>query len=240
MQNRSSPKSINGERKLLIDSMSEREKQILGKIAADMVEDGMIVGIGTGSTAAEFVKALGARIREENLTVSGVPTSYQAQLLAEQNSVKVVSSDEIDLAVDGADQIDPRNFLSKGGGGALLKEKLVDYRADTLVILADSTKFVNTLTKVYIEVHPLAIHTVSRALKAYGTATLRTIKGKGIESGDQLFITESGNVIFDMETHVEDPVEMEAVLNQIPGVTENGIFTKECTVLGRPGMGSPG
>lgn len=219
--------------------MSQEEKKKLGKIAAGFVKDGMVVGLGTGSTAAEFIRALGIRIKEENLTVSGVPTSYQSQLLAEGNGIPITASDMIDLAVDGADQVDPKNYLSKGGGGALLKEKLVDYRARTLVILAETAKFVQKLTTVYVEVHPLAIHPVSKALTAFGTPVLRTVKGKGIESGDQVFITESGNVIFDLKTAVNDPVEMEKTLNQIPGIMENGIFTRKCLVLGRP-MGMPG
>jgi ribose 5-phosphate isomerase A len=215
------------------------EKQELGKIAARFVEDGMVIGLGTGSTAAEFIKAVGNRIREEVITVFGVPTSYQAQFLAGENSIRIVFSDTIDLAVDGADQVDPRNYISKGGGGALLKEKLVDYRADRLIILADTTKFVNVLTIACVEVHPLAIPSVSEELTEYGTPTLRTVKGKGIHSGDQVFITESGNVIFDLKMKVEDPVEMEKTLNKIPGVVENGIFTRECIVFGRP-IGSPG
>lgn len=219
--------------------MSPEIKQRLGKIAAQMVTDGMVVGLGTGSTAAEFVKALGARIQEEDLSVYGVPTSLQVHLLAEQHSIPIVSSDHIDLAVDGADQVDSKDYISKGGGGALLKEKLVDYRADRLVILADMTKFVNTITKVYVEAHPLAIRPVAQELAAYGTCTLRTVHGKSIQEGDQVFITESGNVIFDMKTKVSDPVTMEKELNQIPGVMENGIFTRECIVLGRP-LGLPG
>jgi ribose 5-phosphate isomerase A len=204
-----------------------------------MVEDNMVIGIGTGSTAAEFIKALGNRIQEEGITVFGVPTSLQAQLLAEQHSIRIVSSDSIDLAVDGADQIDSKNYVSKGGGGALLKEKLVDYRAQVLVILADMSKFVKKLTTVYVEVHPLAIHSVSKELAVYGTSTLRTVKGEGVQNGDQVFITESGNVIFDVEMKVDDPVDMEKELNQIPGVMENGIFTKKCIVVERP-TGFPG
>lgn len=219
--------------------MSPEVKQRLGKIAAEMVKDGMVVGLGTGSTAAEFIKALGNRIKEEDITVYGVPTSLQAQLLAEEYAIKIVSSNVIDLAVDGADQVDSHNYISKGGGGALLKEKLVDYRADMLVILADRTKFVTMLTKVYVEVHPLAIKSVKRELEKFGISSLRTVKGKGIEEGDQVFITESGNVIFDVKTKVKDPVAMEKRLNQIPGVMENGIFTKESIVLGRP-VGAPG
>lgn len=211
------------------------EKQRLGKIAADMVKEGMTIGLGTGSTAAAFIKALGARIREEDLTVYGVPTSYQSQLLAEMNGIHIVFSETIDLAVDGADQVDDKNYVSKGGGGALLKEKLVDYRADALVILADSSKLVPQLTDVYVEVHPCAIHAVRKSLQPYGTSTLRTVKGKGIEAGDQVFITESGNVIFDLKTKVKNPPEMEKALNQISGVVENGIFTCKCMVIGRPG-----
>lgn len=239
MRNSPEPKSINGKGKTEIDSMSPEAKERLGRIAAQMVRDGMVVGLGTGSTAAEFIKALGNRIEEEGISVSGVPTSLQSQLLAEQNSIKIVSSETIDLAVDGADQVDSKNYISKGGGGALLKEKLIDYRADMLVILADSTKFVTHLTRVYVEVHPQAIHQVSRKLENFGTPTLRTVRGKGIQNGDQVFITESGNVIFDLKTKVKEPVALEKMLNQIPGVMENGIFTKECIVLGRP-VGAPG
>jgi ribose 5-phosphate isomerase A len=219
--------------------MIDESKERLGTLAAEMVKDGMIIGLGSGSTAAEFIKKLGDRIAEENISVFGVPTSYQAHLLAEQNSIPVISSDRIDLAVDGADQIDIHNFISKGGGGALLKEKLIDYRAERLIILADRTKFIDILSRVYVEVHPLAIHPVSAILKTYGTAQLRTIRGKGIEKGDQVFITESGNVIFDVTMHVEDPIETEKDLNSIPGVMENGIFTRECVILGR-GSGIPG
>lgn len=226
--------------------MSREEKQILqqekermGWIAARMIRDEMVVGLGTGSTAAEFIKALGTRIKEEGITVYGVPTSIQAKLLAEKNSITIVSSDTIELAVDGADQVDPKNYISKGGGGALLKEKLVDYKADTLIILAGIKKYVNMLTKIYVEVHPLAIGSAFKALQEYGTPVLRTVKGKGIESGDQVFITESGNVIFDVKAKVTDPVQMEKEVNQIPGVMENGIFTRECIVIGRP-MAAPG
>lgn len=217
----------------------QEEKQQLGEAAAQLVKDGMVVGLGTGSTTAEFIKKLGSRIREEGITVKGVPTSYQAQFLAEKNNIDIVFSSTIDLAVDGADQVDSQDYISKGGGGALLKEKLVDYRAERLVILADRTKFVERLTALYVEVHPLAVNTVLTALQEYGTPTLRTVKGRGIEAGDQVFITESGNVIFDVITEVTDPVKTEKELNHIPGVMENGIFTRRCIVLGKQ-HGIPG
>jgi ribose 5-phosphate isomerase A len=219
--------------------MIAEAKERLGKLAAEMIKDGMIIGLGSGSTTAEFIKGLGERIKEEGITVYGVPTSYQAHLLGELNSIRIVSSDRIDLAVDGADQIDARNFISKGGGGALLKEKLVDYRAERLIILADRNKFVDILSLVCVEIHPQAIHTVLETLETYGTARLRTIKGKSIENGDQVFITESGNVIIDVNMKVKDPVETEKALNSIPGIIENGLFTRECVILGR-GSGIPG
>lgn len=219
--------------------MIAEAKERLGKLAAEMIKDGMIIGLGSGSTTAEFIKGLGERIREEGITVYGVPTSYQAHLLGELNSITIVSSNKIDLAVDGADQIDTRNFISKGGGGALLKEKLVDYRAERLIILADRNKFVDILSLVCVEVHPQAIQPVQKILETHGTTRLRTVKGKGIENGDQVFITESGNVIFDVNMRVKDPVETEKALNKIPGVIENGLFTRECVILGR-GSGIPG
>ncbi|MBU7022978.1 MAG: ribose 5-phosphate isomerase A [Theionarchaea archaeon] len=215
------------------------EKHDLGETASRMIKDGMVVGLGTGSTAAEFIKALGERIREEDITVYGVPTSYQACLLAEQNNIHIVTSETIDIAVDGADQVDRHHFVSKGGGGALLKEKLVDYRANRLIILAGFRKFVEKITKVYVEVHPQAIHSVQKELSQYGVCALRTVHGKPIEEGDQVFITESGNVIFDIKTEVEDPVKMEGQLNAIHGVMENGLFTKECIVI-RRSSGIPG
>jgi ribose 5-phosphate isomerase A len=220
--------------------MTQEEKESLGRLTAGTVKDGMIVGLGTGSTAAAFINAVGDRIKKEGITVYGVPTSLQARLLAEKNGIRIVSSGTIDLAVDGADQVDPHDYISKGGGGALLKEKLIDYRADRLIIIADSTKFVNMLTTVYVEVHPLAIDSVYHTLTEYGTPTLRTVKGKGIDTGDQVFITESGNTIIDVDMRVEDPVTTEKALNQIPGVMENGIFTRKCTVLGRRPDGIPG
>ncbi|MBU7013357.1 MAG: ribose-5-phosphate isomerase RpiA [Theionarchaea archaeon] len=215
------------------------EKRDLGVTASRMIKDGMVVGLGTGSTAAEFIKALGERIRTEGITVYGVPTSYQAHLLAEQHNIQIVTSQTIDIAVDGADQVDHHDFISKGGGGALLKEKLVDYRADRLMILADFHKFVEKITKVFVEVHPQAIHSVQEELSQYGTCVLRTVHGHPIEEGDQVFITESGNVIFDVKTTVEDPVRMERELNAIHGVMENGLFTRTCIVIQRP-RGIPG
>lgn len=215
------------------------EKRDLGETASRMIKDGMVVGLGTGSTAAEFIRALGERIRTEGITVYGVPTSYQAHLLAEQNDIHIVSSQTIDIAVDGADQVDRHHFVSKGGGGALLKEKLVDYRADRLMILADSHKFVERITRVFVEVHPYAIHSVQKDLSQYGVCELRTVHGRSIEEGDQVFITESGNVIFDMKTKVDDPVRMERELNAINGVMENGLFTRTCLIIQRP-KGVPG
>ncbi|MGN0093047.1 MAG: ribose-5-phosphate isomerase RpiA [Methanobrevibacter sp.] len=202
-------------------------KQDVGYKAALEVEDGQILGLGTGSTTHYFIEKVGMRVKEEGIEVMGIPTSYQSALLAQQWNIPLTSLDEhgIDLAVDGADEIDPNLNLIKGGGAAHTMEKIVDYSADKLIIIADESKYVDQLgaTPVPVEVIPKAKTTVSNALKDMGAEPLvRMAVNK-----DGPVITDNGNFIIDAKfNEISSPIDLEIDLNTLPGVVENGIFTE--------------
>jgi len=195
--------------------------------ALKLIEDEMVVGLGTGSTTAYFIKHLGKLIMDGELEeVYGVPTSYQARLLAIEAGVPVVGLDEvdaIDIAVDGADEVDPNMNLIKGRGAALTMEKIIEYRAGTFVVIVDETKLVERLGQrpVPIEVIPAAWRAIAEEIEVFNaTAELRMAEKK-----DGPVITENGNFILDAKFHrIEDPLDLEIELNNIPGVVENGIF----------------
>ncbi|MEA1993645.1 MAG: ribose 5-phosphate isomerase A [Euryarchaeota archaeon] len=205
-------------------------KKMVGKYAAELVNDGDLIGLGTGSTTLEFVKALGNRIKKEELTVYGIPTSFQAKMAGTENKIRMVSLEEYapKKAFDGADEVDPHNFLVKGRGAALLQEKIIDYAADKFYVLIDEGKLVKNLgerAKIPIEILPTAWKTVYVELKDLNPE-LRMAEKK-----DGPAITDNGNFIIDLGFTVKDPEKKEKELNTIPGVIENGIFTKKCTVL---------
>lgn len=203
-------------------------KRAVAKEALKFIEDDMIVGLGTGSTTAYFLEYLGKLIMEEELEdVYGVPTSYQARLLALEYGVPVVGLDEvdaIDIAVDGADEVDLNLNLIKGRGAALTMEKIVEYRAGTFLVLVDESKLVERLGQkmpVPIEVIPAAWRAIKEELEVFNaTAELRMASKK-----DGPVVTENGNFILDARFHrIDDPLDLEIELNNIPGVVENGIF----------------
>jgi len=202
-------------------------KQDVGYKAALEVKDGQILGLGTGSTTHYFIEKVGMRVKEEGIEVMGIPTSYQSALLAQQWNIPLTSLDEhsIDLAVDGADEIDPDLNLIKGGGAAHTMEKIVDYSADKLIIIADESKYVSQLgaTPVPVEVIPKAKTTVSNALKDMGAEPfVRMAVNK-----DGPVITDNGNFIIDAKfNEISSPIDLEIDLNTLPGVVENGIFTE--------------
>ncbi len=201
-------------------------KKNTGYEAAKEVLDGQVVGLGTGSTTHYFIEKLGMRIKEEDLDIMGIPTSYQSFFLANDCNIPVTTLEEhdIDLAVDGADEVDPALNLIKGGGAAHTLEKIIDYSADRFIVIVDDSKMVENLGKfpVPLEVIPTAARVVSQILEDMGVATSIRMA----EQKDGPVITDNGNFVIDAEFGIlNDPEELEIELNSIPGVVENGIFS---------------
>lgn len=206
----------------------EKLKKLVAKEALRYIDDDMIIGLGTGSTTAYFIQMLGKKLMTEELEdVYGIPTSHQSRLLALESGIPVVTLDEvdaIDIAVDGADEVDPHLNLIKGRGAALTMEKIIEYRAGTFIVLVDESKLVEYLGQkmpVPIEVIPAAWRAIKEELEVFNaTAELRM----GVKK-DGPVITDNGNFILDAKfIKIEDPLDMEIELNNIPGVVENGIF----------------
>jgi ribose 5-phosphate isomerase A len=208
--------------------------------AVKHVKDGFVVGLGSGSTAALAIEALGEKVKRESLRVLAVPTSYQAFLLAAEQGIAVTSLEEhgvIDVTIDGADQIDPELNLIKGMGAALAREKIVASASKQNVIVADESKRVKVLGEnghpVPVEVLPFAIALVKRRIEAVGgKAVLREGKGK---VGP--VITDNGNAVLDaVFGEIRNASELEVKLKMIPGVVETGLFVGLATTayIGTP------
>lgn len=201
-------------------------KRNAGCAAAKLINDGNVVGLGTGSTTHYFIKRLGERIKEEEIQILGIPTSYQSFLLAKNSGISITTLEEydIDIAVDGADEVDKDLNLIKGGGAAHTLEKIVDEAANKFIVIVDDSKIVDNLGEfpVPLEVIPQACRTVSKHVEQFnGVPTLRMAKMK-----DGPVITDNGNFILDVKfENIEDPAYLEKELNSIPGVLENGIFS---------------
>ena len=188
------------------------------------VASGQVVGLGTGQAAAAFVRALGARVAA-GLDVRGVPTSEATAALARGLGIKLLTPDDVeavDVAVDGADEVDPRGDLIKGYGGALLREKVVATMARRFVVLAGADKLVPVLGsrgRLPVEVVPFAAGPVRRRLEALGhPATLRTADGAPV-------LTDNGNRLLDCRVGpIADPGGLDAALRAIPGVVGTGLF----------------
>lgn len=203
-------------------------KQQVGKAAADRVQSGSIVGLGTGSTTAYAIQFLGERLKSGELQdIKGIPTSFQASVLAKQYGIPLTTLDEvdrIDIAIDGADEVDPQHNLIKGGGAAHTREKVVDSLAEQFIVVVDSSKLVDRLGSTFavpVEVLPMAIAPVMRAVEQLGgKPELRM----GVKK-DGPVITDQGNMVLDVQfDQIADPAELEKTLNNIPGVLENGLF----------------
>ena len=213
---------------------AEKQKQAAANAAVKYVKDGMVVGLGTGSTTTYFIRALGAYVAEKGIKVSCIPTSYDSKQLAFKSGLYVVeldAVDHIDLAVDGADAVNEKLQSIKGAGGALVREKVVAYAATDFTIIIDQSKLKPLGGVVPIEVTPFAYSTVIRHLKDQGIKALaRTGTGK---YGP--LISDNGNYILDAKMEVKEPEKMEQHLTNIPGVIACGIFTK-CTrvIVGTP------
>lgn len=216
----------------------DKAKFVAAKRAASFVKDGMRVGLGTGSTAAWLVRCLGERVRDEGLRITGVPTSSRTAHLAREVGIDVISLDEakwLDLTVDGADEFDGSLNLIKGGGGALLQEKIVATASDQMVVIADAGKEVETLGAF-----PLPIEVVPfgwQSTQALVEETLISMDVLGRSStlrmnGDVPFVTDEGNHILDLHLgRIGNARQLSLVLNQMPGVVENGLFIDICDVV---------
>jgi ribose 5-phosphate isomerase A len=208
--------------------LTKQLKQLVGETAAQRVQSGMVVGLGTGSTTAFAIAKLGERLKTGEIKdIVGIPTSFQASVLAKKYGVPLTTLDEvskIDLAIDGADEVDSQKNLIKGGGAAHTREKVVDSLAEVFIVVVDQSKLVTKLGTTFplpVEVLPMAIAPVSRALSALGgKPELRM----GVKK-DGPVITDQGNMVLDVTfAGIDDPKTLEMQINNIPGVLENGLF----------------
>jgi len=212
----------------------ERAKRNAALEAVKNVKDCYAVGLGSGSTAAYAIEELGKKIEREKLSVLGVPTSYQAFMLAVKHGIPVTTLEEhptLDLAIDGTDQIDDELDLIKGMGGALAREKIVASAAKRFIVIADETKKVEVLGEnghpVPIEVLPFAASFVACKIRDMdGKPVLREGKGK---VGP--VVTDNGNVIIDADFGlIRNPTDLQCTLKELPGVVETGLFVEMADV----------
>ena len=204
-------------------------KQAVAQAAVDQIQNGMILGLGSGSTAALMIEALALKIKSGEIRdVVGVTTSFQGEVLSSELGIPLTSLSsvsEIDLAIDGADEVDPGFQLIKGGGACHVQEKLVAARAERFIVVVDSTKLVQRLNLDFllpVEVLPGAWVQVQSQLKAMGgVAELRMATRK---AGP--VVTDQGNLVLDVrfEDGISDPIALEREINNLPGVLENGLF----------------
>lgn len=204
--------------------IGNKAKAAAAKKGASLIENGMVIGLGTGSTANLFVKELAHRCKN-GLQIEAVATSYKSAELAREEGIPLIdvnSLTEIDIAVDGADEIDPAKQMIKGGGGALLREKIVASMAKEMIVLIDQKKWVDRLGAfpLPIEISPFA-----------HPSTLEKLRQKGFrpmlrQMGDKApYMTDNGNYIVDLYLEaIENAEELDSLLHMIPGVVETGLF----------------
>ena len=202
----------------------ELQKELLGKHAADQVQEGCLLGIGTGSTVHYFIKALAKRVRQ-GLSVRCVSSSYDSQDLGESLGIPFIEINEVDhldITVDGADEITPNNDMIKGGGGALFREKLLAIHSEKVVILVDTTKLVESLGKRVLPVEILPFFASATVKKLQSLGFSGTLRG----APEALFVSDNGNLIYDigLPSPVEDAALLHTQLIEIPGVLETGLF----------------
>ncbi|MGD2201757.1 MAG: ribose-5-phosphate isomerase RpiA [Candidatus Bathyarchaeota archaeon] len=209
-------------------SWINRAKQGSAEAAATHVRSGTVIGLGSGSTTRHFIQILGALLRTRELTdITAVPTSHQAAADARKAGIPLCSLDdhpEIELTIDGADQIDPGLDAIKGGGGALLREKIVAHNSENYILIADERKRTQKLgagTPIPLEVLPFSAATVAREITELGASAI-------LREGDGKLgpvVTDNGNFILDADFGpIEDPGRLDVQLRAIPGILETGLF----------------
>lgn len=208
--------------------MDEAAKAVAARKAVEYVGDGMTLGLGSGSTAAHAIRAIGERMREEGLRVRGVPTSGRSRQLAAELGIPLIDLcrlREIDLTIDGADEVDPALNLIKGGGGALLREKIVACASRELIIICDDSKLKPTLgaCPLPVAIVPFGWQTTrERLLRFGGTITLRMKDGE-----DTPFVSDDGLYILDMHLgRIGDVPALERNVKKVVGVVEVGLFVR--------------
>lgn len=219
-------------------SPAEKAKFAAARRSVDFIEDGMRVGLGTGSTAAWMVRCLGERVRNEGLKVTGVATSGRTAELAVSEGIRVVTLEEagwLDLTIDGADEFDADFNLIKGGGGAHLREKIVATASDRMIVITDPAKEVAQLGAF-----PLPVEVIPFGWQASQALIAELLEGMEVAgreitrrmAGDAPFVTDEGNLILDLHLkRIGNPRQLAMVLNQVPGIVENGLFIDICDVV---------
>lgn len=212
-------------------SPQDRAKKVCADRAAALVQNGMKVGLGTGSTAVFLVSRLGERVRKEGLDITATATSTRTADQARAEGIKVVSLNEagwLDLTIDGADEFDADLRLIKGGGGAHLQEKVVALASDRMVVIADDTKRVGTLGAFPLPVEVLGFGMTATEKRIQDVLAKMDVDARRITprmAGDALFVTDEGNHVLDLHLdRIGDPASLSLTLNQVPGVVENGLF----------------
>lgn len=212
-----------------MSDLQDRMKEAVAATVVGQISDGMVVGLGSGSTAALMIRGLGEKLRQGELTdIVGVTTSFQGEVLAAELGIPLMALNavqRIDLAIDGADEVDPHFQLIKGGGACHVQEKLVARRADRFVVVVDASKLVERLNLGFllpVEVLPGAWRQVRDELTAMGSRVelrMATRKAGPV-------VTDQGNLVLDaaFEGGIGDPASLEAAINNLPGVLENGLF----------------
>ena len=210
-----------------MEDIKKIEKKNAAAKAAKEVKNGQVIGVGSGSTVSYFIEEIGRRIKEEELRIQAVTSSFQSHYELIKHGVPLTTLDEhplLDMTIDGADEVDKNLNLIKGGGAALTQEKIIARYTKKLIIIVDSSKFVETLGQfpLPIEVIPKATTPVKNYIKQLGaTPKIRL----GIKKMGPI-ITDNGNFILDCQfNRIEKPEELEKELNNIPGIVENGLFT---------------
>ena len=210
---------------------NDHEKEAAARASLQFVKEGQVVGLGSGSTATHFIKLLGEKVRN-GLRVRGIPTSVRSRELAESLGIPLTTLDdcqEIAVTVDGADEVDPQLRLIKGGGGALLREKIVASATKQMVVVADATKQVQRLGKfpLPVEVIRFAQALVAKRITALGAEVeLRT------QTDGRPFVTDENNHILDCRFgEIRDPDQLARQLSDMPGVVEHGLFIGMASVV---------
>ena len=203
---------------------NDEEKEAAARASLRFIKDGQVVGLGTGSTAAHFIQLLGEQVKQ-GLRVRGIPTSVRSKELAESLGIPLTTLDEcqeIAVTVDGADEVDPQLRLIKGGGGALLREKIVASATKQLVIVADASKQVKVLGKFPL---PVEVIRFSQALVAKRIAALGANVQLRVDNSGKPFVTDENNHILDCRFgEIRDPEALARQLSDMPGVVEHGLF----------------